>query len=109
MKQIRNMTMSMIAQSALHDRVAETESRQVRMHKTTISLEEIDKQIRHEASLANKELSVRFLKYTADQKAVQDNNTDRMNTLNTRIGRNKADIDKHKEMLDENKHMLSAN
>lgn len=53
MEQIRNMTLSILGQSTLNDRVALNETRFVKIHNTCLHLDEIDKQIRYEAETAN--------------------------------------------------------
>jgi hypothetical protein len=85
------------------------EKRQVRIHNTCIHLEEIDRQIRHEAEVANKAMSDRVTKWKEDFANMQRHNDDIQREHKMRLASLQETCSKHKEMLDENKHMLSAN
>jgi len=50
MEQIRNISFACMNQSTLIDRVAFSEKKLVKIHKTCINLDEIDKQIRFESA-----------------------------------------------------------
>ena len=109
MEQIRNMTLSILGQSTLNDRVALNETRFVKIHNTCLHLDEIDKQIRFEAETANQEMSDRVARWKEDFQAMQRNNEKVMQEHKMRLASNAETIVKHREMLEENKHMLSAN
>lgn len=53
MEQIRNISFAVLNQSTLNDRVTLNEERLVKIFKTTLHLDEIDKQIRMEGERMN--------------------------------------------------------
>jgi len=109
MQQIRNICFSVLNQSTLNDRLTLNEERMVRVFKTTLHLDEIDKQIRLEGERMNAEMSERVNKWKEEFAQMQRHNEKVMQEHKMRLASNSETIVKHREMIDENKHMLSAN
>ena len=60
MEQIRNITFACLNQSTLNKRVATAEKKVVKVHKTTIALDEMDKQLKHDYQEKDDELAERI-------------------------------------------------
>ena len=108
MEQIRNMTYACINQSTLNQRVAISEKKLVNVHLNTIRLDEIDKQLKYESHTMHDELKDSLKQFRDDHAATQRHNEKTMLEHKMRLGSNSETIVKHREMIDENKHMLSA-
>lgn len=74
MEQIRNMFFGLLNQSAAFKRLQESEQKLIKVNKTCIALDEIDKQIQHETTEMNNVISERLQKFKEEFSMMQKNN-----------------------------------
>ena len=109
MEQVRGMVFACINQSTAIKRVKIAERKLVNLHNSTVQLGEMDNQLRHEATTMNKYLGDRMAKWKDEVAATQRANEKVQSDHKMRLNANGETLLKHREMIDENKHLLTTN
>ena len=109
MEQIRNMFFGLLNQSAAFTRLQESEQKLIKINKTCIALDEIDKQIQHETTEMNNVISERLQKFKEEFSMMQKSNEKTLSEHRLKLQQNAEISVKHRDTLEDQKRLLATN